>query len=165
MIPMRTSRTIDKYLRTVSNYRSILQPLMQIIPPENELAIRQALSLWEDLKQLDLDVVNPNVSTIELSNSITSMQKAITSLYKKIKPDEAMPSQFGTATFQEDEPSTVKAAILNKVIEGQQTLLTAYNMALEANSLAAEVQAVRELQNIANRLTVLTAEIGNLRGL
>ncbi len=162
---MRTSRTIDKYLRTVANYRNILQPLMQAIPPEDELAIQQALSLWETLIQLERDAVNPNVSTVEVSNNLISVQRAITSLHKKIKPDEAMPSQFGTAIIQEVEVSTVKATIMAKVIEGQQTLLTAYNMALEANSLAAEVLAVKELQNIANRLTVLTAEIGNLRGL
>jgi len=107
---------------------------------------------WSALEAARDKLEADGADTVTVSNALGAPERAVSALVARLR---GIPEVL--------EPTAANEAILAKVSEAQQALLAAYQIALEANPWAEHIPVLRDLRQLADRLSVITSEISKLR--
>ena len=107
---------------------------------------------WAALEAVRSRLEADGADTVTVSNALGAPERAVSALVARLG---------GIAEVL--EPTAANEAMLAKVAEAQQALLAAYQLALEANPWAEHIPVLRDLRQLADRLSAITSEISKLR--
>lgn len=123
--------------------------------------------VWARLMEADQMLSWPTADSTQVSNLMRPALRSVNRLIKLftgVSPEEREDTEAAQAIASVQSASP-QALIISKIQESGQTLMAAYEIAVETNPMAESLELFKEIKGMAAKILLLPRDVAKLRGL
>ena len=125
------------------------------------------MSVWQAFVEVQHKLTLPTADTVEVSNTVSSTMRRVNRLLAKANGEslEELEEEAAEEQLSAVEKDSAMDRIIRNIQASGQSLMNAYQEAVDANPLAESLELFKDMKIMAAKIMTLPRDVAKLRGL